>query len=69
MDIEERILRLEEGMMHRERLVEQLNEVVYEQSVSIEALTTKVEELQRQLKSVSPGLAVMPEDDSPPPHY
>lgn len=61
---EDRLISLEERLMHQERLLERLDEVVTAQQGVIEKLTRDLARLTEQI-SEGPGEDV----DEPPPHY
>ncbi len=63
-DNEERLIELETRLMHQEKLLEQLNEVVTSQHVQIEGLVRAMTQVKEQV------LGGNPEDvNEPPPHY
>ena len=61
----ERIVDLEVQVMHQQRLLEELNELVYSQQQTIDRLSTEF----RQLKEQLPSLNKNEEEETPPPHY
>ena len=61
---DERLTALEERLMHQDRLLEELNEIVTSQQAQIEKLTREITRLEQQLAQ-GRGEDV----DEPPPHY
>ena len=61
----DRIVDLEIQLMHQQRLLEELNELVYSQQQVIDRLSTEM----RQLKEQLPSLNKSDEEETPPPHY
>lgn len=61
---DERLTALEERLMHQERLLEELNDIVTTQQSTIE-------KLQREIARLKDQLAEGPTEDvdEPPPHY
>ena len=66
--MEERITDLEIRFMHQSRLLEELNELVYEQQQSLERLEKEVKQLREQMRDIMPS-TVTSLADEPPPHY
>jgi SlyX protein len=67
---EERIIELETKISHQELAIEDLQQAVYDQQKSIEALRLRVERLAKQLDGVTGEGApeIGPANDKPP-HY
>lgn len=61
----ERLDDLEIQLTHQQKMVGELNELVYNQQLEIDRLATEL----RQLKEQLPSLNKSPEEESPPPHY
>ncbi len=61
---DERLIDLESRLMHQEKLLEQLNEVVTEQQSMIERLQRELAALREQFSHVGEEQA-----EEPPPHY
>lgn len=69
--LESKLAELEFGLAHQQRLCEQLNEVVTDQTkrlLRFELLIPKLEQQIRELKNLSKGDAGIPDDERPP-HY
>ncbi len=66
---DERITALEIHLMHQERLLQELNEVVTAQQDRIDRLLADVALLKAQLMIVAPSVQKDPADETPPPHY
>ncbi len=67
--MEERITDIEIQLMHHERMIEELNEVVTRQQAKIEELQGDVRLIMQQLRTISPSAVKDAEDEEPPPHY
>lgn len=61
----ERIVDLEIQLMHQQRLLEELNELVYSQQQAIDRLSKDIHQLKEQL----PSLNKSEDEETPPPHY
>lgn len=66
--MEDRLTRLEEKLCFAEDLLETLNQTVYRQQLTIEALSGEVRSLRQQLLSSLPGETRNLRDEIPP-HY
>ena len=66
--IEERLMALEIKSSYAEDLLEQLNQLVYQQQLSIDALLTEVSQLRRQMPEGGPASERNLRDELPP-HY
>ncbi len=67
--MEARLTDLEIQVTHQERLIEELNGVVFEQQQQIERLSVELELLKRQVLSLAPSDTRLPSEEEPPPHY
>ena len=61
---DERLIDLEERLMHQDKLLEQLNEIVTAQQGEIESLRRELVRLREQLAQ-----GATEDVDEPPPHY
>ena len=70
-DVEKRLMDLEVGLAHQQRLCEQLNEVVTEQNKQLLALQKLLPNLKSQLTELKQQVASKsaPPPDEKPPHY
>jgi SlyX protein len=66
--IEERLMALEIKSSYAEDLLEQLNQLVYQQQLSIDALLAEVGQLRRQMPEGGPAGERNLRDELPP-HY
>ena len=67
---EVRITQLEETVLHQERLVEQLNEIVIQLRADLEKMETENEEQRRQVKWLTENNSIIEDRaDKKPPHY
>ncbi len=66
--IEERLMALEIKSSYAEDLLEQLNQLVYQQQLSIDALLAEVSQLRRQVPEGGPSTERNLRDELPP-HY
>jgi len=64
-----RIADLEVQLTHQQRQLEELNELVYSQQLTIDILSAELRQIKEQLQIVLPSLTKEPEDEAPPPHY
>lgn len=64
--MEERIKEIEMQIAHQQRMIDELNEVVFEQSKEIEALKRNAKILK---ESISQQLVKDFAEETPPPHY
>ena len=65
-----RITQLEETVLHQERLVEQLNEIVIQLRADLEKMETENEGQRRQVKWLTENnLIIEDRADEKPPHY
>ncbi|MCG5240389.1 SlyX family protein [Azospirillum doebereinerae] len=67
--LEQRLTDLESRVAHHERMAEEMSEVLYEQSRTIDRLTLHLRRLREQMAEVEAGGGRSPQDDRPPPHY
>ena len=67
---EVRITQLEETVLHQERLVQQLNEIVIQLRAGLEKLEAENEERRRQVKWLTENNSIIEDRaDKKPPHY
>jgi SlyX protein len=66
---EQRLVDLEIQLMHQQRLVEELNELVYQQQQTIDGLVMELAQIKEQVQASFSSLGREPEEESPPPHY
>ena len=65
-----RITQLEETVLHQERLVEQLNEIVIQLRADLAQMATENEERRRQVKWLTENNSIIEDRvDENPPHY
>ena len=65
-----RITQLEETVLHQERLVEQLNEIVIQLRADLEKMATENEEQRRQVKWLIENNSIIEDrEDENPSHY
>lgn len=67
--MEERLTELEIRAMHQEKTIQELNDMVYRQELTLERLQLEVQQLRQQLLTATPSLSVAEEEEPPPPHY
>lgn len=65
----ERLTDLEIRFMHQERTIQELNEIVCRQELSIERLERDLRAMQEQVKEALPSLNRTEDEEDPPPHY
>jgi uncharacterized coiled-coil protein SlyX len=67
---EVRITQLEETVLHQERLVQQLNEIVIQLRAGLEKMEAENEERRRQVKWLTENNSIIEDRaDKKPPHY
>ena len=65
-----RITQLEETVLHQERLVQQLNEIVIQLRAGLEKMEAENEERRRQVKWLTENNSIIEDRaDKKPPHY
>lgn len=67
--MEERITDIEIQLMHHENTIQQLNEVITRQQLTIEKLQCDISLILQQLRTVFPSPVRDARDEEPPPHY
>lgn len=67
--MEERITELELRFMHQEKTIQELNETVCRQELTIERMERELALLRNQLMALSPLAAGEMDPDETPPHY
>ncbi len=67
--MEERINELELRYMQQEHTIQELNDIVCRQEVTIEMLKRDFVALKEQLLAMSPSVSRDPDQEEPPPHY
>ena len=67
--MDSRLNELEIQLMHQQRLVDELNELVYQQQQTIDGLVAEIGQIKEQLQMVLPSLVKEPGEELPPPHY
>jgi len=67
--MEERITELEMRFMHQEQTINELNEIVCRQELTLERLEREMSAMREQLKTAASSINRSPEEEEPPPHY
>lgn len=67
--MEERITELELRFMQQERTIQELNETVFRQELSISRLERQFKLLSEQVRSFGPAGSLEQVEDERPPHY
>jgi uncharacterized coiled-coil protein SlyX len=67
--VSERLDDLEIQLTHQQKMVDELNELIYSQQQEIDRLSSELRQIKEQLQIVLPSLNRAPEDEEPPPHY
>ena len=67
--MEERLTELELRFMHQEQTINDLNETVCRQEISIERLERELGRMREQFLTISPSINRTPDEEEPPPHY
>lgn len=64
--LNERLVEVESRIVHQERTIEQLNEVILEQAKQLQRLHQQITSLTEQLQKAAPSSE---DPEPPPPHY
>ena len=67
--MEQRINELEMHYMQQEQTIQELNEIVCRQELTIEGIKREVATLKEQFMAMSPSVSRDPDQEEPPPHY
>jgi SlyX protein len=67
--MEERITELELRFMHQEQTINELNETVCRQELSISRLERELSRMREQFLMLSPSINRTADEEEPPPHY
>lgn len=67
--MDQRLTDLEIHLMHLERMVQELNELVTGQQRTITSLEGEMAAMKEQMKDLMPSMVRLPEEEEPPPHY
>jgi SlyX protein len=65
----DKITDLEIRMAFQDDLLDALNKVVAEQAIRVDYLHKQVQQMEQQLRQLSPSQMALPEEETPPPHY
>lgn len=67
--LESRIIELETKIAFQDDLLNDLNDVVAEQSQTVSVLIRELYELRQMVKNVAPSHIASQSEETPPPHY
>ncbi|MCW8909284.1 MAG: SlyX family protein, partial [Gammaproteobacteria bacterium] len=67
--VEEKLIDLEIRLTHQENHIEELDKVIYQQQKTIDALSERLTDLERRLKTATENNILSQSDEVPPPHY
>jgi uncharacterized coiled-coil protein SlyX len=67
--MEDRITEMELRFMHQEKIINDLNETVCRQELSIARLERELGRMREQFLTLSPSINRTPNEEEPPPHY
>jgi uncharacterized coiled-coil protein SlyX len=67
--VQDRLTELEIQLMHQQRLVDELNLLVYQQQQTIDGLVAELGQIKEHIQMALPSMMKEPEDETPPPHY
>lgn len=68
-ELEDKLVDMEIRFAHQQDHIEQLDQVIYRQQQSIDAMQERLAQLEKRLKAATGSNILKPEEDSPPPHY
>jgi SlyX protein len=66
--MDDRLTELEMRFMHQARILEELNDLVYQQQQTVVRLEKEMKQIREQMRNVMPSAAIA-ENEPPPPHY
>jgi len=69
MSSEERLMDIEERLMHQEAAIEQLSLASHRQQNQIDRILDELKQIRQLLRQMSPGEVGSSADEPPPPHY
>ncbi len=69
MNIDERVMKLEETVAFQDDIINKLNDTVAEQELLLHKLDKKLSALETHVREAMPSLTISAKDDVPPPHY
>ena len=68
-EVETKLIDMEIRFAHQQDHIEQLDQIIYQQQQTIDALSRRLQDVEKRLKSAAESNILKPEEDSPPPHY
>lgn len=68
-ELEQRIIELESKQTFQDDLLNELNDIVAEQSQTISTLLREAYELRQVVKNLTPSNIASQSEETPPPHY
>jgi len=69
MSLDERIIELEERLMHQEQALEALSVASHRQQNQLDQVQRELKQIRQLLLQLSPGEVGDSADEPPPPHY
>jgi len=69
MDLDKRIIELEERLMHQEQALEALSLASHRQQNQLDQMGRELQQIRQLLLQLSPGEVGDSADEPPPPHY
>lgn len=67
--LENQVVDLETKAAFQDDTIEQLNEALSNQQLTMDQLSFKVDHMMEKMKSIEPSNIAKPEEETPPPHY
>jgi|GEM_PF-222208 SlyX protein len=67
--LENQMVDLETKVAFQDDTIEQLNEALSNQQLTMDQLSFKVDHMMDKMKSIEPSNIAKPEEETPPPHY
>jgi SlyX protein len=67
--LENQVVDLETKVAFQDDTIEQLNEALSNQQLTMDQLSFKVDHMMDKMKSIEPSNIAKPEEETPPPHY
>ena len=67
--LQNQVVDLETKVAFQDDTIEQLNEALSNQQLTMDQLSFKVDHMMDKMKSIEPSNIAKPEEETPPPHY
>ena len=68
-EMKNEIIDLQIRLSHQDNHLQELDKVIYRQQQELEVLKTKIELLEKNLRTLTESNILTPSEEQPPPHY